>query len=32
MMQKALFPGQYLQGAGALYELPLLVKSMAARH
>ncbi|MCB5269970.1 MAG: glycerol dehydrogenase [Candidatus Cloacimonadaceae bacterium] len=31
MMQKALFPGQYLQGAGALYELPLLVKKYGSK-
>lgn len=26
MLKKALFPGKYLQGVGALYELPALVK------
>ncbi len=28
MMQKAVFPGQYIQGAGAINELPLLIKSL----
>lgn len=31
MMQKALFPGQYLQGAGALKELPALVKKYGSK-
>ena len=31
MLKKAAFPGKYLQGAGALYELPALVQSFGQR-
>ncbi|HPI26213.1 MAG TPA: glycerol dehydrogenase, partial [Candidatus Cloacimonadota bacterium] len=31
MLQKTLFPGQYLQGAGALNELPVLVRLFGSR-
>jgi glycerol dehydrogenase len=31
MLQKALFPGQYLQGAGALSELPALARQLGSK-
>ncbi|HWQ19105.1 MAG TPA: glycerol dehydrogenase [Methanotrichaceae archaeon] len=31
MLKKAVFPGKYIQGAGALYELPSLVKLFGKR-